>query len=155
AKVRAAMLVLSANPQGVLSVQEGLRIEQEINQIKTVLRENRDVVDLREEGAVRVRDLSPHLLRHQPVLLHFSGHGTEEGELVLEKYGPLDELRSGTHLSTGLVGADYIEYAVIARILAEYRATLRCVVLNACSTERLAESICAEIPCAIGMRGPI
>src|SRR5216683_999218 len=81
-KARATMLVLKANPQGAMSAQEGLRIEQEINQIKTVLRENRDVVDLREEGAVRMRDLSPHLQRHRPVLLHFSGHGTEEGELV-------------------------------------------------------------------------
>jgi len=156
AMARAIVLVLKANPQGATSAQEGLRIEQEINQIKSVLRENRDVVDLREEGAVRMRDLSPHLLRHRPVLLHFSGHGTEEGELVLEKYTSLEELRAGTHISSGLAaGADYIEYANIARILAVYRATLRCVVLNACSTERLAEAICAEIPCAIGMRGPI
>jgi len=156
AVARATMLVLKANPQGVMSVQEGLRIEQEIKEIKAVLRENHDVVDLREEGAVRLRDLSAYLLRHRPVLLHFSGHGTEEGELVLEKYTSLEELRAAVHSPIGLAaGADYIEYAVIARILAEYRATLRCVVLNASSTERLAEAICAEIPCAIGMRGPV
>ena len=153
---RATMLVLKANPPGALPKQVGLRIEQEINQIKAVLRENRDVVDLQEEGAVRRRDLSRHLQRHQPVLLHFSGHGTEEGELVLEKYVSLEELQAGTHISTGsAMDADYIEYADIARILSDYRATLRCVVLNACSTELLAEAICAKIPCAIGMRGPI
>ena len=150
------MLVLKANPHGAMSVQEELRIEQEINQIKAVLRENRDVVDLREEGAVRLRDLTPHLQRHQPVLLHFSGHGTEDGELVLEKYASLEELRAGLHIPSGPVAnADYIEYAAIARILSGHGATLRCVVFNACSTEPLAEAICAEVPCAIGMKGPI
>src|SRR5437016_9128546 len=35
-KARATVLLLKANPQGAMSAQEGLRIEQEINQIKSV-----------------------------------------------------------------------------------------------------------------------
>ncbi len=136
------LLFLTSNPPHQYQAQEQLRIEQEMRGITSAISNN---FDLRKEGAVRMQDLSRHLLRHQPVLLHFSGHGTEEGELVLEKYGSL----------TGQADVDYIEYAAIARILAEYRATLRCVVLNASHTEPLAEAICAEIPCAIGMRGPI
>ncbi|HVU71297.1 MAG TPA: CHAT domain-containing protein, partial [Ktedonobacteraceae bacterium] len=153
---QAVMLVLKANPPGAISVQEGLRIEQEINQIKDVLRENHEMIDLQERGAVRLQDFSRHLQRYQPALLHFSGHGTEEGELVLEKYASQAELRAQARIPLGRVAnVDYIEYAAIARILVEYRATLRCVVFNACSTEPLAEAICTEIPCAIGMRGPI
>jgi hypothetical protein len=150
----ARVLVLKANPQGAVPEQVGLRIEQEINQIKAVLRENRDVVELHEVGALRIQDLSPNLQRQRPVLLHFSGHGTQRGQLVLEKYASLEALWAGTRLATA-ASADAIDYAVIAGILAEQSATLRCVVLNACSTEPLAQAICAHIPCAIGMRGPI
>ncbi|HEY1349288.1 MAG TPA: CHAT domain-containing protein [Ktedonobacteraceae bacterium] len=151
---RARVLVLKANPQGAVPGQVGLRIEQEINQIKAVLRENRDVVELHEVGAVRMQDLELHLQRQRPALLHFSGHGTQGGKLVLERYASLEELWAGTRLPTA-ANADAIAYAVIVGILARYSATLRCVVLNACATEPLAQALCAYIPCAIGMRGPL
>lgn len=150
----ATLLVLKANPQEVEKRQVRLRIELEVNQIKTVLHEHRLWVDLREEGAVRLSDLSRHLQKHRPALLHFSGHGTAEEELVLEKYSSPQEVQVGMSLAS-TTSAEYIPYADVARILVEYEASLRCVVFNACSTEALAEAICLRIPCAIGMRGPI
>jgi hypothetical protein len=151
---RATLLVLKANPPVEMSAMVGLRIEQEVNQIRGVLRENSGMVDLREAGAVRLPDLSRYLQRYLPVLLHFSGHGTPEEELVLEKYTSPEELQGGMYLSA-VEAAAYVAYVDIARILVAYSATLRCVVFNACSTESLAEAICLQIPCAIGMRGPI
>lgn len=136
-----SILFLKANPQGATQIQDGLRIDQEIKEVRSALRENHQDAGLRVEVAVHTEDISPYLLRHLPELLHFSGHATDDGALVLEK-GVAAE-------------ADFIEFPDIARLLAEYSETLHCVVLNACYSEPLAEAICQRIACAIGMRGPI
>jgi hypothetical protein len=149
------MLVLKANPLHAMQAQELLRIEREIREIKSAISENRRFFDLREEGSVRIQDFSHFLLRHRPVLLHFSGHA-DSGELVFEKYAGGEELQAGTsHSIKSGSEPDLIPFSTVAGILAEYQETLRCVVLNACETEDLAESICEQIDCAIGMRGAI
>ena len=150
------VLFLKANPRHPAQVQEGLRIDQEMKEIKSAISENRRLFGWREEGAVRIEDFSRYLMSQQPRLLHFSGHATAEGELALEKYTSLDELHAGTRLSTGLsTESDLIPFQTIASILAKYQQTLRCVVLNACHSEPLAEAICEQIDCTIGMRGTI
>jgi CHAT domain-containing protein len=149
------MLVLKANPPYDMQAQELLRIEREIREIKSAISENRRFFDLSEEGSVRRQDFSRHLLRHRPMLLHFSGHA-DSGDLIFEKYASSEELQAGTsHSARSGSEPDPVPFSTIAGILAEYQKTLRCVVLNACETEQLAEVICEQIDCAIGMRGAI
>jgi len=86
--------------------------------------------------ATRVRDLPRMLKLHMPHVLHFSGHGAAQGELVLET-------DSGRRVS---VAPD-----VLASILAPFKSSLRLVLLNACYSQLQAAGIVENIDCCIGM----
>lgn len=91
-------------------------------------------------GAVRLTDLMREVQAQTPVILHFSGHGASDGSLYLEdSAGQAVELRP----------EDFCE------LLHELAGTVRCVFLNACFTQALAESACRAVDCFIGMSGPI
>lgn len=128
------ILFLAANP----STTTRLRLDEEVRAIDQALRQAnyRDQFDLRQHWAVRVGDLQELLLRHQPHIVHFSGHGSPAGQLLLED----DRGR---------------EFAVppdaLSRLFAILRDRVRCVVLNACYSEPQAQAIAAHIDCVIGM----
>jgi hypothetical protein len=128
------VLFLAANP----STTTRLRLDEEVRAIDQALRQAnyREQFDLRQHWAVRVADLQELLLRHQPHIVHFSGHGSEAGQLLLED----DRGR---------------EFAVppdaLSRLFAILRDRVRCVVLNACYSEPQAQAIAAHIDCVIGM----
>ncbi|GCE08125.1 hypothetical protein KDAU_54540 [Dictyobacter aurantiacus] len=154
-RTRVRILVLKANPRHRDQTREGLRIDHEMKEIKFAMRENWRCFDWRDEN-VRIQDFSGYLLSHRPAILHFSGHALPSGELALEQYTTLSEARGGMHASTGLSAEpDLIPFSTIAGILGRHQDMLRCVVLNACYTEPLAEAICEYIDCAIGIRGTI
>src|ERR1051325_8677646 len=44
----------------------------------------RDKFEIRKEPALRVSDIGPSLLRHNPTILHISAHSSETEGLVLE-----------------------------------------------------------------------
>ena len=46
--------------------------------------DQRDKFVVEQEWAVRVADLQGSLLRHRPAIVHFSGHGSQAGEIILE-----------------------------------------------------------------------
>ena len=150
------MLLLAANPPGGTQRSELLRIGQEKREIKAAIHEDRRYFEIPfEEDAVRFRDFSRLLIKYRPMLLHFSGHAAA-GALAFEKYADVEDVRSGISPASKLVSdEDLIPIATIAGILADYQDTLRCVVFNACETEALAEAVCEQIDCAIGMRGAI
>ncbi len=128
------ILFLAANP----STTTRLRLDEEVRAIDQVLRQAdyRDEFDLRQHWAVRVADLQELLLRHKPQIVHFSGHGSQAGQLLLED----DRGR---------------EYAVppeaLSQLFSILRDNLRCVVLNACYSERQAKAIAAHIDCVVGI----
>ena len=73
------VLFLAANPQGT----SRLALDIEVKSIDDVLRKAdfRDAFDLKQHWAVSVEDLQEYLLRHNPNIVHFSGHGSKTGEL--------------------------------------------------------------------------
>jgi hypothetical protein len=151
-----SMLFLKANPRHSAQVRNGLRIEQEMKEIKAAIRENSRFFKWNEEGAVRFKDFSDYLMHYRPMLLHFSGHAYSTDYLLLEKYTSIEELRIRTHApTTATAEPDLIPFADIVNRLSKHQKTLRCVVLNACHTEALAEALCKQIDCAIGMRGAL
>ncbi len=91
--------------------------------------------DLRQQWAVRYTDLSNGLLRHQPHILHFSGHGSPTGTIVLED-------NDGA--------ARMVSVRAIADLVGLAGDRLKCVVLNACYSERQAEAIAEHVDCVIG-----
>jgi TIR domain/CHAT domain len=128
------ILFLAANPKDT----DSLRLGEETREIKERLRlaEFRDEFIFQEEHAVRVTDLQGHLLRHQPHIVHFSGHGSASGQIILEDH-------SGYSNS--------VSPEALKRLFATLRDNIRCVVLNACFSEAQAAGIVESIDCVVGM----
>ncbi len=126
------ILFLAANPRGTPTLQLGA----EARGIDEALAGCRDRFELVQAHAVRVGDLQELLRRHDPDIVHFSGHGSEEGELIFED-------------DAGRMRA--VEVQALADTFSLLRGRIRCVVLNACFSERQAQAIAAHIDCVVGM----
>jgi hypothetical protein len=132
---RDVILLLTANADG----HHPLRLDQERRTIDEAVAHSRGAsrLDVRSADALRLEDLHTALLRHRPVIAHFSGHGhPTEGIQVVDAAGQPRTV-SPTALSD------------LFRILS---AGLRCVVLNACHTDAQAKAIAQHVPCVVGMR---
>jgi hypothetical protein len=96
----------------------------------------RDKFNIQFQMAVQVGDLQEHLLRFKPHIVHFSGHGTDKSEIILENRFGLSHPISPDSLS------------LLFRTL---RDNIRVVVLNTCYSEDQAQAIADHIDCVIGM----
>jgi hypothetical protein len=132
------VLFMASNPRTTVRLELG----QEVRRIEERLRavEHRDTIEFASRWAVRPDDMQQALLEKRPHILHFSGHGTTDNSILLENESG-DEVAVDKDTLVGLL-----------RIL---RDNLRLVVLNACSSEPIAEAITQVVDCAIGMQQPI
>jgi len=128
------ILFLAARPTDMAR----LRLDEEIHGIEQALRqvEYRDRFELKQAWAVRVTDLQAHLLRHQPDIVHFSGHGSEASEIILED----DDGNS-----------QEVPARALSKLFEIFKENVRCVVLNACYSKRQAQAIAEHIDGVIGM----
>jgi hypothetical protein len=128
------ILFLGANPEDA----DRLRLEAEIREIDQALRQSdfRDRFDIRQHWAVRVSDVQELFLRHQPDIVHFSGHGSASNEIVLED-------QAGN--------CQPVPVRALKGLFSVLKDNIRCVVLNACYSEQQAEAIAEHIDCVVGM----
>ncbi|HWB55127.1 MAG TPA: CHAT domain-containing protein [Tepidisphaeraceae bacterium] len=128
------ILFLAANPKDT----SALRLGEEVRSIQDRLRSSSlgATFEIAQEWAVRVSDLQTYLLRHQPHIVHFSGHGSQSGEIVLEDV-------------TG--AAKLVAPAALSRLFKAIRGNVRCVILNACFSKTQAKGIARSIDCVVGM----
>lgn len=131
------ILLLSANPQNT----ERLRLDIEARSIELAIRQREPRLPLRLETrwAVRVDDLIQAMLEMKPMILHFSGHGDENG-LSFESDGDEPQYVDGTALAALLDARDE-------------RPTL--VLLNACYSSVQAAVIANVVDYVIAMRTEI
>ncbi len=110
----------------------------EIRAIDQALRQAkfRDKFDIEQHWAVRVTDLQACLLRHKPDIVHFSGHGSTSSAIILED-------NSGN--------SHPVSVRALSQLFSVLKDNIRCVVLNACYSERQARAIAEHIDCVIGM----
>lgn len=129
----ATILFLAANPPGT----PPLRLDQEARGIDAALRQGRhgQRFNLAQHWAVRSEDLLDALLRRRPAVIHFAGHGSATGQLILE-----DAAGRATPLAP----------AALAALLAA-PASVRCVLLNACWSDALADALLHVTACVVGM----
>ncbi len=128
------ILFLAANPTDTTS----LRLDEEVRTIDQALRQSeyRDKFELEQQWAVRVIDIQSHLLRYKPDIVHFSGHGSESSEIILE----------------GSQGKGVpVPRRALSQLFSVLKDNIRCVVLNACYSEQQAQAIAAHIDCVVGM----
>lgn len=127
------ILILAANPIDT----DRLRLDREVKLIKERLDEAEPGRSFRieTEWAVSATELSKYLLKYQPSIVHFSGHGSPTGEIVLENVNGQAE-------------------TVPARALVSLFGTLQgteTIVLNACYSMEQANALAAVVPQVIGM----
>lgn len=128
------ILFLAANPIDT----ERLRLDEEIRSIDEAVQKAkfRDVFDIEQQWAVKVGDLQGFLLRYEPDVIHFSGHGSAAGEIVLE-----DDKGNARPVSA----------KALSNLFRLFKDKIRVVVLNACFSRSQAEAIAEHIPCVVGM----
>jgi hypothetical protein len=132
------ILFLASNPTDIGRI----RVDKELREVdeRISLGSHRDRFELIPHFAVRPRDLRRGLLKHQPHVLHFSGHGSTSAGIVLED----DDGK------TRVVAA-----ADLAVLLGILKDNLRVVVLNSCYSALQAGGITEAIDCAIGMNDKV
>jgi hypothetical protein len=116
--------------------QQRLRLGEEVKRVREAVRSGR----LRERfgrmeicSAATDRDLQRALQEEDWTIVHFSGHGTKEGLLLEDERGRTRQL----------------PVQALARMLAQHRSSVECVILNACSTRAQGRRIACEIPFVI------
>ena len=113
------VLFLAANPTGTTHLdlnEEFNAIDNEIESCKF-----RDNFNLEQRFALRADEISKQLLKHNPQIVHFSGHGSEAGEIILQDITVRNPLPVGT--------------LAITKLFSVLKDNIRCVVLNACYSE--------------------
>lgn len=127
------VLFLAANPADTIP----LRLDEEARAIQEKIRlsEYRDSMQFESRWATRASDILQAINETNPTIIHFSGHGTDTGELVLQN--PDD--------SPNFVSADSISAAI-----ATASSTIRLIFFNTCFSETQASSVVAHIEAAIG-----
>lgn len=128
------ILILTANPIET----ERLRIDEETRLTKERLQEG-DVgrsYRVESEWAVRAADLSKFLLKYQPTIVHFSGHGSPTGEIILEN-------DNGE--------ATPVPIHVLANLFDIAGPSTECILLNACYSSDQARALAKHVKCVVGM----
>lgn len=131
------ILFLAANPEKT----DRVKLDEEAHAIDDVLRRAEfRIFDLRTHWALRYGDLPELLLRYNPHIVHFSGHGSTLGDIALQD-------NSG---KMHLVPPD-----ALAALFRTLKDNIRCVVLNACYSQIQAEGIAKSIDFVVGMNREI
>jgi hypothetical protein len=132
------ILVLATNPKDTPS----LRLDKEIREIDDGLQraKARDEFILRPVLATRPDDVRRAMLKYQPDIVHFCGHGAGEDGLIFE----------GENGHSMLVSADTLK-----EFFELFADKVECVVLNACYSEAQAKAIAHHIKYVIGMKQDI
>lgn len=128
------ILFLAANPIDTMI----LYLDEELYQIESEIEmaRHRDKFDLEPKLAVRVADLSRHFLKHEPDIVHFSGHGSSTSSLIF-----LNNQRK----------KQSVPPSALADLFKIFSKKVKCVVLNACWSEEQGKAIAKHVDNVIGM----
>jgi hypothetical protein len=136
------ILYLTASPNDPDLELPPLRTDLEMKKVKERLQLSRTRDQYRIEfcPASEWDDLSQALVDYDPQVVHFSGHGDSDGNLLLED---------------AVGGVALTAPEGLASLFGLHRATITCVIVNACYSERLARAMSQQIDHVIGMRWQI
>jgi tetratricopeptide (TPR) repeat protein len=133
------ILFLPANPVNVAS---RLQVDLELREISNRIHMGTygSQLELVSEWAIRAGDLQAALLRHQPDIVHFSGHGSQASGIVVE-----DENGNSKNISR----------KALSDLFSILKGNIRVVVLNACYAKDQAQALTTTIDSTIGMNDAI
>lgn len=136
--MKTTILFLAANPDGVTK----LALDQECRAIREKIRASDfpKALELKTEWAIRPDDLLQYLNEYRPHIVHFSGHGSANEELILHDKD--DQ-------------AKRVSKEALRALFATLKDNIRLVMLNACYSRPQGEAIVEVIDCAVGMKKAI
>jgi TPR repeat protein len=114
-----------------------LRLDENVRQVRETVdaAPHRDALEVIDRWAVRTRDLVREMNRVHPQVVHFSGHGSSDGLVVVGSEG------RGSHA---------VDAAGLTDLLRLFRDDIQLVVLSACFSRPQAEAVAEVVGCAIG-----
>lgn len=129
------VLFMASNPLD----QVPLRLDEEARAIGEMIRKSkhRDAVKLESCWAVRPLDVLQAINEHNPHIVHFSGHGSEEDQIVFQD----------SNGETKLVSKE-----AIVQTMAAASGDIRLVFFNTCYSHNQAEAVVRHVQAAIGMK---
>lgn len=132
------ILFLAANPNQTSQ----LKLDEEARDIQEMIRksEYRNVFSFESRWAVRALDILQAINETNPMIVHFSGHGTDRNQLVLQ------DINGNAHL----VSAD----AIVQTMLSASQF-IKLIYFNTCFSIDFAQSIIKHVDFAIGMKDSI
>ena len=132
------VLYLGVSPEDAVR----LRTDKEARDIREAIRlsDNPDSIAFEDRWAMRQNDLLQALNEVNPEIVHFSGHGAEDGSLVIEDSAG----------KTLLVSKD-----AMAAVIEAAAERVRLVVFNACFSDEQADKILEHVDAVIGMSDSI
>lgn len=127
------ILFLAFNPQGT----EHLQLDQELRTIDQRIRSSkyREVISIHSCWAVRYTDIPEAILRFDPHVIHFSGHGSD-GYLYFEN-------------EQGNIQA--VDVHAVGDLFKILSGQIKCVIFNACYSIEYAKELSKYIDCVVGM----
>lgn len=132
------ILFLASNPTDTTALCLGEEARNIYEKIR--LSEYRDTIKFETRWAVRAGDVLQAINETNPTIIHFSGHGCESGELVLQNPNGTPKL---------------VTPEAISQTIATVSDTVKLVLFNACYSETQAQQIVEYIDAAIGMNDSI
>ena len=128
------VLFLAANPIDT----QPLRLDEEARAIQKRIRlsEYRDSVVFESRWATRSSDILQAINETNPTIVHFSGHGTPSGDLVLLNPDGTKRI---------------VRKEAISMAISTASDSIKLVVFNACFSEVQAQSVVSYVDAAIGM----
>ncbi len=132
------VLLLAANPADAETLSLGVAVRNIFDELD--LSELREMFEVVPHLAMRPSDLQRFLLKYQPDIVHFSGHGTVDGEIIFQ-----DDAGNSKP----------IDKAALATVFRLHKNNIRLILLNACFTKAQAEAISSVIDYTIGINDVI
>ncbi len=131
---KALVLMLASNPHTTSPIQ----LDEEAREVRLKLRESelRDRIRLETYWSVRPAEILQGLNQHQPDIVHFSAHGTQNSEVLVSS-------------STG--EAHPISEEALVALFEAAESLPQCVVLNSCFSATQASRIAEHVGLAVGM----
>lgn len=132
------VLFMASNPSG----SAPLRLDEEARAINEMIRksEHRDSVHFETRWATRPLDILQAINELNPTIVHFSGHGSDSDELVLQN-------------SDG--SPKFVSKEAIVQVMMTSSDNIRLVFFNTCFSFGQAQAVVEHIDAAIGMNTSI
>ncbi|MCP4105093.1 MAG: CHAT domain-containing protein [Desulfobacteraceae bacterium] len=137
APTKIKILFLASNPTNTARLQ----LDEELKAINTNLKlaKERDNLEMKQEWAITTDTLMQAILDETPTIVHFSGHGEQEGIFLHNEIGK----------------KKLVTTEALSNLFKLFKDTVKCVVLNSCYSGQQAQAIKLHIPYVIGMKAGI